>query len=102
MNDAVLRDAMDAVLLWGPERMTPEIDRLREKHPGHSDSYLQAALLEAHRVLSEAEELAAGIKTGEIRDAHRRISEGRPWLSDEQVGRAVQQGLYFHWRDTGL
>lgn len=102
MKDDVISDAMDAVLLWGPERMTPEIDRLREQHADVVDADLQAALHEAHRVLSEAEELAGGIKTGEIRDAHRRLSEGRPWLSDEQVGRAIQQGLYFHWRDTGL
>jgi len=102
MNEKLLSDAMDEVLLWGPERMTPEIERLRAKNSGLSDQELQAALDDAHRVLGEAEALAGGIKAGDIHDAGRRISKNRPWLSDDQIARAIQQGLYFHWRDTGL
>lgn len=93
---------MDVVLLWGPERIVPEIERLRALQPGLADADLRSALDEAHAVLAEAEALAPGIKSGEIHDAGKRLSERWPWLTDSQIASAIQQGLVFHWRDTGI
>lgn len=98
----LLTDAMDVVLQWGPERSIPDIERLRAKHADVSDDELRLALTQAERVLSEAEGLAGGIKDGSVREAGKLLRQDRPWLTDEQVGRAIQQGLYYHWRDTGL
>ena len=99
MNNRVLSDAMDVVLQWGPERMVPEDDRLRQKHPSLTDDEVRLALAEAWKVMTEAEALVPGIKRGTREGSNLRLE--RPWLSEEQAGRAINQGLYSHWRDTG-
>ena len=101
MIDAVFRDAMDVVLQWGPERMVPEADRLRQKHPDLSEDEASHALAQAWKVMGEAEGLAPDIKRGVESRATFKLQQGRPWLTDEQAGRAINQGLYSHWRETG-
>jgi hypothetical protein len=101
MNDAVLNEAMDVVLQWGPERMVPETDRLRQKYPDLSEDEAGKALAQAWKVLGVAESLASDIKSGVETDATSKLQEGRPWLTDEQASRAINQGLYSHWRETG-
>ena len=101
MSPKLLRDALDVVLTWGPERMTPELNRLKEKQPQTSDEERQAALQAAYQVLSVAEAIAPEVKSGET-NATAQLQERFPWASDEQIARAIQQGLYAHWRDTGL
>lgn len=101
MPPQLLRDALDVVLTWGPERMTPELERLKEKQPRASEAEQQEALRTAYQVLSAAEALAPEIKRGET-NATAQLRERFSWASDEQISRAIQQGLYSHWRDTGL
>ncbi|MCC7433142.1 MAG: hypothetical protein IT363_00545 [Methanoregulaceae archaeon] len=101
MPPKLLRDALDVVLTWGPERMTPELDRLKEKQPKSSEEERQEALQTAYQVLSAAEALAPEIKGGAT-NATAQLREQFPWVSDDQLARAIQQGLYSHWRDTGL
>lgn len=103
MNDAVMRAAMDVILQWGPERMTPEAKRLRSlvKSP-LSDSEMTEALSEAQRVLSHAEQLAPSLKQGlSAKSGDRTLRDKWPWLTKEQASQAINQGMYFHWRDTG-
>jgi hypothetical protein len=96
------RSAMDVVLTWGPERLRPEIERLRERHPDADPMVAAAALEEGHRALADAEALAPAIKgAGPATTSKEEIRHRHPWLTDELLDRAVQQGLYFHWRDTG-
>ena len=102
-SDEVRRSALDVVLTWGPERATPEGERLLERHPGLDAATVTDALAEAHRVMGRAEELAPGIKgVGRSTTTRRAIEQEHPWLTDDLLDRAVQQGLYSHWRDTGL
>jgi hypothetical protein len=101
MSDSVLTDAMDVVLQWGPDRMVPEADRLRRKHPNLSDDEAGQALAQAWKVMGEAEAFAPGIKRGSETNATSRLQAGRPWLTDDQASRAINQGLYSHWRETG-
>ena len=101
MSDAVLTDAMDVVLQWGPDRMVPEADRLRRKHPKLTDDEVREALAQAWKVMGEAEAFAPDIKRGKETNATSKLQAGRPWLTDDQAGRAINQGLYSHWRDTG-
>jgi predicted nucleotide-binding protein len=101
MPPQLLRDALDVVLTWGPERMTPELVRLKEKQPWASEEERQEALQSAYQVLSAAEAIAPEVKRGAT-NANAQLRESFPWASDEQIARAIQQGLYSHWRDTGL
>lgn len=103
MSDKVLRAALDVILQWGPERMTPEAERVRAltKRP-LSDDEVAEALMEAHRVLSYAEQLAPNLKRGLVsKSGDRSLREKWRWLSQDQASRAINQGMYFHWRDTG-
>jgi hypothetical protein len=101
MRDEILRDAMDVVLQWGPDRQVPEADRLRRKHSDLTDDEAGQALAQAWRVLGEAELLAPDIKAGTETNANSRLRANRSWLTEDQAGRAVNQGLYSHWRETG-
>jgi hypothetical protein len=102
LSDEVLRAALDVVLTWGPERATPEEDRLSAAHAGLGSEQVAAALSEAHAVLRAAESLAPAIKgTGAAPTTRSGIVAAHPWLTDDLLERSVQQGLYFHWRDTG-
>lgn len=92
---------MDVVLTWGPERSIPESDRLRGLYPGLTDAQIQAALAEAWKVMGEAEIFAPEIKRGISTNALERLRRDRPWLTEDQASRAISQGLYSHWRDTG-
>ena len=94
---------MDVVLQWGPERMTPEPERLRAlvKSP-ISDDEVTEALREAQKVLSHAEQVAPKLKQGLFaKSGDRTLRDKWPWLSQEQAAQAINQGMYFHWRDTG-
>ena len=102
LSEEVRRAALEVVLAWGPERATPEEDRLLATHPDLATADVTEALSEAHAVLREAEGLAPEIKgTGSASTTRSQIVAEHPWLGDEQLERAIQQGLYFHWRDTG-
>lgn len=101
MPPKLLRDALDVVLTWGPERMTPEVERLREKHPGTADEDLHEALQVAHQVMSHAERLAPDVKSNSV-NGERQLAEEYPWITRSQASRAIQQGMYFHWKDSGL
>lgn len=103
MNDVVMRAAMDVILQWGPERMKPEADRLRSLVKGQvSDDEVAEALREAQKVLSHAEQLAPNLKQGLFaKSGDRTLREKWPWLTKEQASQAINQGMYFHWRDTG-
>ncbi len=100
-NDRVIRTAMDVVLTWGPERMVSEEDRLLIQHPELSPEQVQEALAEAHRVMRESESLAPGIKRGLLNSGHKELRRRWPWLTKDQAERVINQGLYYHWRDTG-
>jgi hypothetical protein len=103
VSDEALRAATEIVLTWGPERGVPEPDRLRQKFPNLSDAEIQFALQEGHRVLSEATALAEGIKVGTIpKSGNQTLRDSRPWLTESLAGSAINQGLYFHWRETGM
>lgn len=99
--DKVKTAAMDVILTWGPERMRPEIDRLRASFPNLDEATAQDALREASRALSEAESGAASAKAGNQRQLEKSLRKDRPWLTADQASRAVNQGMYYHWRDTG-
>lgn len=102
LSEEVLRAALEVVLAWGPERATPEEDRLLAIHPDLDPADVTEALIEGHAVMREAEGLAPAIKgTGSASTTRSQIVAAHPWLGDEQLERAIQQGLYFHWRDTG-
>lgn len=101
MPPKLLRDALDVVLTWGPERMTPEVERLREKQPNTVDEELHEALQTAHQVMSHAERLAPEVKSNSV-NGERSLREEYPWVTRSQASRAIQQGMYFHWKDSGL
>lgn len=102
VDNAVRTAAMDVVLTWGPERMRPEIDRLRDSFPGIDDGSAKRALAEASRVLREAEDGAAVAKSSGVHQLENALRKDRPWLTSDQAGRAVSQGMYYHWRETGM
>jgi hypothetical protein len=101
--EALHRSAMEVVLAWGPERTVAELDRLLARHPGIDPAAAGSALTEAHRVMAEAESLAPELKgVGAAPTTKQAIRRDHLWLTAELLDRAVQQGLYFHWRDTGI
>lgn len=101
--DEVRRSALDVVMTWGPELARPVEERLLERHPGLDEATVDAALVEARLVTSKAEQLAPAEKgVGESPLTRADIMREHPWVSDELLGKAIQQGLYSHWRDTGL
>jgi trehalose utilization protein len=101
--DEVRRSALDVVMTWGPEMARPVEERLLERHPDLDDATVIAALVEARQVTSKAEQLATAEKgVGESPLTRADIVQDHPWVSDELLAKAIQQGLYSHWRDTGL
>ena len=103
VSDEVLRAATMVVLTWGPERSMPEPERLLQQFPDLSEDQVAIALNEGHRVLSEATDLAEGIKDGSIpKSGNQTLRDSRPWLTESLAGSAITQGLYFHWRETGM
>ena len=101
--DEVRRSALDVVMTWGPESARPDADRLLERHPGLDETTVQQALAEAHLVTSKAEQLAPAEKgVGDAPLTRADICHAHPWVTDDQLARAIQQGLYAHWRDTGM
>jgi hypothetical protein len=100
LDNAVLTDAMDVVLQWGPEAQIPREVRLRRNHPNLTDDEVRIALDEAGKVIGEAESHAGNIKTGET-GAFEALQKDRPWLTDQQTNHAIQQGMYYHWKDHG-
>lgn len=87
-------------MTWGPERAVPEVERLRERQPSLTPEEYEAALREAWRVMGKAEALAPAVKDGRVMGIQDLVAEF-PWVTDDQAGRAIQQGLYYHWRETG-
>ena len=101
--DEVRRSALDVVLTWGPELARPAEDRLLERHPGLDPAAVDAVLAEARLVTSKAEQLAPAEKgVGESPLTRADIVRAHSWVTDDLLARAIQQGLYSHWRDTGL
>jgi hypothetical protein len=96
-----LRAALDVVLTWGPERSTPEPERLAELRPNLDVNLIQQSLSEAHSVLCSAEELAGGAKAGSGPGVSV-LLDRFPWLTEDRAQSAMSQGMYFHWRETGL
>lgn len=94
------RQALEVVLQWGPERSVPELERLRISEPDATDDELTEALGLAQRVLSRAEALAPRVKMGSVLGTQIPREEF-PWITDDLAARAIQQGMFFHWRDTG-
>lgn len=104
MSDAVLTSAMEIALTWGPDRLIAEDVRLRKIHPNVSDEEAQTARSIAYRVIYEASEsIAEGTKSGKLTypEARRRLMTNRPWLTEELATKAISQGEYYHWRETG-
>lgn len=99
MDSGVLVDALNVVLTWGPERAVPELERLRERQPLLSTEEAETALKQAWQVMRQAEALAPGVKTGG--PGVQKLLAEFPWVTEDQAGRAIQQGLYYHWRETG-
>jgi hypothetical protein len=101
--DAVRRSALDVVMTWGPEMARPAEERLLERHPGLDAVEAGRALAEAYLVTSKAEQLAPAEKgVGDAPLTRADIRRDHPWVNDELLERAIQQGLYSHWRDNGL
>lgn len=93
---------MDVILQWGPERMTPEPERLRSRvRENLSDQEVEQALSEARKVLSHAESIAPNLKQGGG-SGNQSLQQKWPWLTSEQASQAISQGMYFHWRETGM
>lgn len=96
------RSALDVALTWGPERATPEPDRVSARHPGVAMEEIERALVEAHGVMAAAQELAPAVKGyGPASTSRDEIRRSHPWVTEEQLERAISQGLYADWRDTG-
>lgn len=55
---------------------------------------------ESPSALSRAETLAPDVKSGRV-NGTQVLREEFPWVTDDLAARAIQQGIYFHWRDTG-
>jgi hypothetical protein len=101
--DEVRRIALGVVMTWGPEMARPAEERLLERRPGLDDTTVHQALAEARLVTSKAEKLAPAEKgVGDAPLTRADIRRDHPWVNDELLERAIQQGLYSHWRDTGL
>lgn len=100
--DKIKSAAMEVVLTWGPERARPEIDRLRDSFPDVDDATAKEALSLAAKALSEAEAGAGSAKAGNQRGLEKTLRRDRPWLTADQASRAVNQGMYYHWRETGM
>ncbi len=100
--DKIRSAAVDVVLTWGPERIRPEIDRLRDSFPDVDEATAKEVLADAWKVLSEAEAGAGAAKSGNTRGLEKALRKDRPWLTSDQVSRAVNQGMYYHWRETGM
>jgi len=101
MPPKLLCDALDVVLTWGPERMIPELERLREKQPDATEQELKEALEIGHQVLSYAEKLAGGIKANQV-NGERKLLEKYPWVTKSQSSHVITQAMYYHWRETGF
>ena len=101
LNNEVLLAATKIVLQWGPERQTPEAERLRNAYPNLTDAEIQQALRAGHEVIQHAEELAPKIKERKLHSGSEVLRKKRPWLDDETADSAITQGLYYHWRETG-
>lgn len=100
----VLQTTMDVVLRWGPDRIIPEPERIRQVHPNLSDGEVQEARNLAYAVLTEAsQELAALLKEKQISrgDAVLQLQSNRPWLTEDQALQAINQGEYYFWRENG-
>ena len=95
---------MEIALTWGPDRLIGEDVRLRKIHPNISDEESQLARSMAYQVISEASEgIAEGTKSGRLTypEAKQLLMANRPWLTEELATRAISQGEYYHWRETG-
>lgn len=104
LSEDILSTTMDVVLQWGPDRGIPEPDRIRTVHPELSDDEVQQSRNIAYQVLIAAiNEIAPSLKMNEISrdEAVGKLRSIWPWLSDEQALKAIGQGEYYHWRETG-
>lgn len=101
--DKIRSAAVDVVLTWGPERVRPEIDQLRDSLPDVDDAEGGEALKAAWKVLSEAEAQAGNVKSGRMSESQlcAMLRKDRSWLTSDQAGRTVSQAMYYHWRETG-
>ncbi|MBI5321989.1 hypothetical protein [Bradyrhizobium sp.] len=102
-SDIDLNGALDVVLAWGPERNRPVLVRLKERFPGCSDR----ELLEVETICDAigscgvrlADEIGDRDMTGD--QALRILSERWPGLDADHAWRALWQGFYSYWRDSG-
>ena len=82
-------DALVALALeWGPERMRPFDERVRERWPSVSDEQIAEALRVHDALLSRA---------CASRDAE--LAAEFPQLSAATIQRATWEGRYSRWRD---
>lgn len=103
MNPELLNDALALSLQWGPERMRPYAERLREKYPALSEE----AARDLQRQCGEAESLAwreierAYLNEITMAEAQQRIASAYPWINVENHASLVTQGQYYAWKDNG-
>jgi hypothetical protein len=103
MNPDLLNGALALSLQWGPERMRPYTERLREQYPTLSEE--EARDLE--RQCGEAESLAwseierAYLKKITLEEAQERIAKAYPWIDASNHSMLQTQGQYYAWKDNG-
>lgn len=95
---------MDVVLQWGPDRAIPEADRMRRVHPDLTDEEIQGLRNLAYKVLSETTNVIAPSLKGKWitrEEAIDKLQSEWVWLNRDQALQAINQGEYYHWRETG-
>ena len=93
MDRTFLNDVIRMSLAWGPQRMVPLADRVRERYPDATDADIAAASAVADRLLSRAIEHDAGEGPATT------LAEDFPDVDDDNRRDAAWQGRYSNWRD---
>ena len=95
--------ALRVTLEWGPNRSIPAEERLSRLAPGMTPEAMQAAFARCADLERLAYALAPQIKGGTRSQAvaQRSLEEAFPGVEPDLAASAINQALYYHWKDEG-
>lgn len=99
-HELPLNQALAFVLEWGENFGKPIYERMRRGFPAMGDSEIQVLENEARAIASIAWRAYEEVYANEIPngEAHRRLKEKFPDISDRNLSSLASQGMYYAWK----
>jgi hypothetical protein len=109
MNETILNEGLALAMEWGEQWLSPIQERLGAAHPemsaGELDRYddaCRAAMKRMHALVPECWRTGGEEEKVVYARYREKVMKSWPWVSDDNLGRAWSQGMYYAWRNGDI